>query len=297
MKHFFITIDTEGDNLWEYTSGKINTENVKFIPRFQELAQKYNFKPVYLVNYEIIENDFFCEYANKLLKDNFCEIGIHPHAWNSPPLFDLEGSGKGLPYLIEYPKDIMNQKFDYLYNAITEKFNVKPVSHRSGRWALNQDYIDILIEHDIKIDCSVTPFVSWKRSMGHSAGGSDYSKNSSEPYKVKHSKNNNAITEIPVTIRKFPFFLRPVWIRPNGKNLSKMLKLCDYIKKSKSQYLMFMLHSSELMPKGSPTFSTNESIEKLYNDLEILFKHISHHFKGITLKDYHALSLHTDKHS
>ena len=32
MKHFIITVDTEGDNLWEYVAGtEIGTENAKFL--------------------------------------------------------------------------------------------------------------------------------------------------------------------------------------------------------------------------------------------------------------------------
>jgi len=49
---------------------------------------------------------------------------------------------------------------------------------------------------------------------------------------------------------------------------------------------MFMIHSSELMPGGSPTFQTQESIEKLYADLEVLFSEASQHFEGITLRDF-----------
>ena len=41
MKSFIITIDTEGDNLWAYHKGDpIKTENVKFIPRFQDLCNR-----------------------------------------------------------------------------------------------------------------------------------------------------------------------------------------------------------------------------------------------------------------
>ena len=32
MKHFIITVDTEGDDLWEYKQGSpIGTENAKFL--------------------------------------------------------------------------------------------------------------------------------------------------------------------------------------------------------------------------------------------------------------------------
>ena len=41
MKHFIITVDTEGDNLWEYKKGTpIGTENAKYLPRFQSLCEK-----------------------------------------------------------------------------------------------------------------------------------------------------------------------------------------------------------------------------------------------------------------
>lgn len=40
MKYFIITVDTEGDNLWEYVAGKeIGTENAKFLQRFQTLCE------------------------------------------------------------------------------------------------------------------------------------------------------------------------------------------------------------------------------------------------------------------
>jgi len=314
MKHFIITIDTEGDNLWNYKQGdRISTENSRYIPRFQKLCEKFGYKPVYLVNHEMANDNYFVDFAISTLQNNNCEIGIHLHAWNSPPLYDLGHSSKGYgtPYLTEYPVDVMRQKFDALFNLLTDKFKCKPFSHRSGRWAMNQDYFDILIDYGIKIDCSVTPHISWKSSKGHSEGGSDYRYSSEEPYPVKHSLRAETLTEIPVTIRKFRFFAtnsgnesiakkclvfarnlllgKAVWLRPNGHNLSEMLLLIDLVKRSKSRYIMFMLHSSELMPAGSPLFKTVESIEKLYNDIEIVFNKISEGFTGITLKDYYAL--------
>ena len=60
-----------------------------------------------------------------------------------------------------------------------------------------------------------------------------------------------------------------------------MLYLTDKISKEhQTDYLMFMLHSSEFMPGGSPSFIDNESIENLYRNLEVLFKHISKNFEG-----------------
>jgi hypothetical protein len=316
LKYFIITIDSEGDNLWEYNLGDpIKTDNARYIPRFQTLCDKFNFKPVYLVNYEMAQDNFFCNFAKDAFIKNRCEIGIHLHAWNNPPYYELQKNNKtcGLPYLIEYPKNIMLEKFTILYKLLADKFNTDIVSHRSGRWAMNQEYFDILIDHGIKIDCSVTPHVSWEMSPGYSVDskGSNYIQNPENHYYVNHSSNPNKILEVPVTIRKLRyislepmknpysilkniwFFIKKksIWLRPNCNNLNVMLKLVDIIKNSNNEYLMFILHSSELMPGGSPTFKTEDSIENLYKDLNILFEKISNDFTGITLKDYSNILL------
>ena len=60
-RFFLITVDTEGDNLWAWHKGDpINTTNTRFIPRFQELCNKFGFKPVYLTNYEMLMDDEYC---------------------------------------------------------------------------------------------------------------------------------------------------------------------------------------------------------------------------------------------
>jgi hypothetical protein len=305
MKYFIITIDTEGDNLWDYRLGDIiETKNARYIPRFQELCDQYGYKPVYLANYEMVRDDFFVEFSRNILRGNRCEIGMHLHAWNNPPHYELNNPyhDYGLPYLIEYPEQIMREKIDVLYHLLKNTFKTEIVSHRSGRWATDQRYFDILGEYGIKTDCSITPHISWKSSKGFSTGnvGNDYTSKLEEPYPVK------SILEIPVTIRVlrgFSFakplrarsFLAAVkkavmgkatWLRPNGHNLADMLMLIDVIQKSESDYLMFMLHSSELMPGGSPSFRTKDAIERLYHDLAIIFEVISKRFTGITLKDY-----------
>jgi hypothetical protein len=311
MKYFIITIDVEGDNLWDYRfNDSITTKNATYLPRFQKVCEKYGYKPVYLVNYEMANDAFFVDFAGNALRAGNCEIGLHLHAWNTPPLYELAESyhDYGLPYLIEYPETIMKEKINFLSEKLTQTFNTKIMSHRSGRWAMNQTYFDLLIDSGIKIDCSVTPHVSWKKSKGFTAGstGSDYAACSETPFAVKHSSQNSFLLETPVTIRvlrtlfftnpqtvfsdsKRFIFGKPVWLRPNGNNLREMLALIEYMRKSNCDYLMFMLHSSEFMPGGSPNFKTEESIEKLYTDIEIIFENIHKDFRGITLKDYYKI--------
>ena len=50
--------------------------------------------------------------------------------------------------------------------------------------------------------------------------------------------------------------------------------------------LEMVLHSSELMPGGSPQSPDEASIERLYADLEALFHHVAREFRGMTLHEY-----------
>ena len=85
------------------------------------------------------------------------------------------------------------------------------------------------------------------------------------------------------------FTSNPHILRPNGQNLNKMVKILDYALQYNFPCVEFMLHSSELMPGGSPYFTDKDSIEKLYNDIEILFQSASKRFKGVTCKEFYFI--------
>lgn len=300
MKYFIITVDTEGDNLWDYKPGdKISTKNAVFLPRFQELSEKFGFKPVYLTNYEMTESDIFVRCASEWLRRQSCEVGIHLHAWNNPPFFDLCGKYSYNPYLIEYPTEIMHEKFDFMYNQLLNKFGIRPISHRAGRWAMDKRYYELLREYGVKVDCSHTPSVDWSRNVGITRGGCDYSRVSNAPSMI------NGVLEVPVTIRTFHHSsvgsLRhrirtllqgeQVWLRPTSFSYQVIKKLIDRITAdSKVDYAQFMIHSSELMPGGSPFFRDTDAVEKLYDTITSIYKLISDNgYVGVTLSDYYTI--------
>src|SRR6266481_6430553 len=107
---FIITIDTEGDDLWA-NPREITTRNAQYLPRFQSLCERFRFKPVYLANYEMTMSDVFSEFARDVIARDAGEIGMHLHAWNSPPLKALtKDDSRFQPYLIEYPDQVMKEK-------------------------------------------------------------------------------------------------------------------------------------------------------------------------------------------
>lgn len=306
-KSFLITIDTEGDNLWQWKYGdSVTSHNAEYLGRFQDICEEYGFKPVYLTNYEMAIDKNFVELAKKGLAKGTCEVGMHLHAVNNPPIGNDPSVDfpRNFPYLIEYPDDVMEQKIAYQTKLLEDTFNQKIITHRAGRWAMDKRYEQLLIKYGYKIDCSVTPGVDWSATKGisHDSMGSDYSDCPTKPYFLDNQKQ---LLEIPVSTRHFrkgffkalgikdilrwgkhTLFGQDFWLRPNGHNLEEMKYLMHKIYESDDDYIMFMLHSSELMPGGSPTFPTKESIEKLYDLIRNVFQEASLYYKGKTLKEY-----------
>lgn len=309
MKKFIITMDTEGDNLWNWHEGdEITTHNTHYLLRFQQLCEKYGFKPVWLTNYEMIMDPDYVEFIKNVEKNHTGELGMHLHAWNSPPLYKLPIANDGQPYLIEYPKNIMEEKVKFLTNLIYEKTGIRPISHRAGRWAMNQEYFNIIGKYGYKIDCSVTPGIDWSHIVGRTkaSAGSNYKNCPRSIYNVELSERTK-LTEVPVSIllshryfcgvnapikkqiKKIWHSIKgyPIWLRPNGSNLKEMKYLLRCHSKNDAPYVMFMLHSSELMPGGSPSFKTDNQIEALYRDIAEVFDYAKAlGYEGSTLREF-----------
>ena len=72
---FLITIDTEGDNLWSKPR-TATTKNASYLPRFQELCEKYGLKPTYLANYDMANSRAFQQLGKDIVKRGVGEIGM-----------------------------------------------------------------------------------------------------------------------------------------------------------------------------------------------------------------------------
>jgi hypothetical protein len=315
MPAFLITIDTEGDNLWSRPR-EITTRNSRFLPRFQALCERYGFLPTYLTNYEMALCPDFRAFGLDALRRGTAEIGMHLHAWNSPPLDPLTANDSyHQPYLIQYPEPSIRSKVVVMTELLETTFGVKMSSHRAGRWSFNEVYARVLIECGYRADCSVTPRVSWADDPGdpRQTGGTDYTRFPESPYWLNLDNisvpGNSTLLEVPMTIvslepasvariqhhlprrslpaRALRYRYPPAqWLRPNGSNLSFMLRALDQAHRDRRLHVEFMLHSSEFMPGGSPTFPSEASIEKLYDDMEVLFARAADRFQPATLSGF-----------
>ncbi len=185
-----------------------------------------------------------------------------------------------------------------MLRLLEEQYESSIVSHRSGRWAMNDIYLDILAKHGIKIDCSFTPEVDLSKLPGCTvAGGNDYRNVCKHTHFLK-----SGIIEVPMTTRKLHVAAsssvkrniktlllgEPIWLRPITKSENMLKCLTRKVQKEKGHdYLEFMVHSSELMPGGSPYFKTGADVECLYGVMEAYFSYVSNlGYKGNTLSEY-----------
>jgi hypothetical protein len=308
---FLITMDTEGDNLWSKPAAP-RTENAMFLPRFQQLCERYGFKPTWLTNWEMANSRVFWEFARDVLRRGTGEIGMHLHAWDTPPLVPLTANdSKHHPYLFEFPEDLMREKIQRLTALLEDRFGTKMVSHRAGRWGFTAGYARLLAEFGYSVDCSVTPSVSWKGVKGdpNGAGGCDFRRFPAHPYFLDlddiSGEGISTLLEVPVSVvRKYRFaqpiedyiplvrryvsrvFPAAVWMRPNRHNRRFLIGLLNQAREESWPYVEFMLHSSELMPGANPTFTNNNAIEKLYDDMETVFDEAAGDFQGATMGEF-----------
>ena len=306
-------MDTEGDNLWAKPR-VITTRNATFLPRFQTLCERYGLVPTWLVDYSMARDPFFVDFGRGVISRSSGEIGVHPHAWSTPPEYPLtEDDYEFMPFLIEYPESVLRAKLDVLTDLLETTFDVKMVSHRAGRWSFNDTYAQALARRGFRADCSVTPGVDWRTTLGdpNGEGGSNYSNTSDNPYPlITGDVSSSTLWEVPVTIRPAGKAVAALvrralggvtwarrawnrlypsarWFRPRPGNRLEMLGLLREVVRDDSAHAEFTLHSSELMPGGSPTFPDHRSIEVLYEDLEVMFEEArSLGCVGMTLHQY-----------
>jgi len=319
---FLITIDVEGDNLWAKPR-VVTTRNAGFLPRFQSLCEGFGLRPTYLVDHDMARAPALQEFAHDLLRRRVAEIGMHLHAWTTPPLVPLTADDlRSQPYLMEYSRRVIEDKVAVMTAVLEDEIGAPVTSHRAGRWGLNETYAQVLFAQGYRVDCSVTPGVSWRHHRGNpeGAGGPDYTAFPSEAYFLNlqdiSRPGTSALLEVPMTIvpthspiarvlhspvehtplapsslarralgRIFPTVR---WLRPNGRNRRQLVQIVEDAVAGGSGHLEFMLHSSELMPGGSPRFQRSADIENLYADLDALFTAARERCVGQTLSEYYA---------
>lgn len=300
---FILTIDTEADDQWSHGI-PLTTKNISCIPALQELCNRHHILPTYFVTSEICEDKNAAGILNKIHQNNQCEIGTHLHVWTTPPFPDSEGlsfNDRQHAFANEIPAALFEQKLRHITDQVKDSFGHSPVSFRSGRYGYDKSMAAALTKNGYKIDSSVTPYTSWKKTAGliNGTGGPDFSRVDNHLYTLKTEYGE--LLEVPVTIlftknalkkhpkwaefiarhrnkyfNKFLALLKlnnqPLWLRPSpDSSVSDLKEVVHTAESIGLEYLVMMFHSSELLPGGSPYWKSEHDVEGLFETLSEFF--------------------------
>jgi hypothetical protein len=277
---FIITVDTEADNQWQVDSS-LTVKNLEWIPRFQDLCEKFGFIPTYLLTYEVAVDSIFMGWLKSKVDLGLADFGAHLHPWSNPPWREeTERTQKTFPSQLE--ETLLLEKLVVLTTAIEQNLGYRPKSFRAGRWGISPLIIDQIKNLGYEIDSSTTPPLDWSQLIKSAPVGLNFKSTSLAIHDWQ------GIIEVPMSVMPVPrwgvrfgplgnkLFYKKVWGRifPETQ-VADLINAFNEAERLGLTHFQFMTHSSELMPLGSIYNKSESDLENFYHKLIEWFKFMS----------------------
>jgi hypothetical protein len=279
-----VTIDTEEDDWGSYRPRGASVKNIRLLPELMDLWDRFGVRPTYFVNYPPMAVPEASEVLRSLARAGRCEMGVHCHPWNTPP---VEEAGEGAATMMSrLPGEVNRAKLAVLTDRFVELFHARPRSFRAGRWGFGPSVARPLHDLGYEADFSVSPFVDWTR-----IGGPDYTRASQRPYRFDPaeplvSREGGVLVEVPTSVgflrgpqrlsarvrgalARSPLarlkvvglldsvgLLAQRWISPETSTSREMIRLATSLTRRGLPVLDLTFHSSSLLPGATPFVRT-----------------------------------------
>jgi len=206
-----VTIDTEEDN-WFPAKDGVSVENIRGVPRLQEIFDRHGVRPTYLTTYQVITQPWAADILAGIHRSGRGELGAHLHAWNTPPC--PEAVTPETISLRTLPIEKQRAKLAVLTEAIRSATGITPTSFRAGRWSIAPGTVRVLADAGYRTDSSVLPYLSCTSVPD----GPRFFRAPPEPYRISGDGDvetpvpNGAVVEVPPTVgfTRWPW---PLWSR------------------------------------------------------------------------------------
>ena len=280
-----VTIDTEEDNWGELHRPSYTVENIARIPRLQDLFLRRAVRPTYLISYPVATSKSGIEILGRYRDEGLCEIGAHPHPWNTPPL--EEDRTQVNSFICNLPPSLQYEKIRTLTDTIAANFGARPTSYRSGRWGFNDEVARNLLRLEYTVDTSIFPAWDW------GPDGPDFRTYSHEPYLYRSSVEpvtSKPLLEVPATvgllqgtgaltrtayhgIRRLPLgervlavlrrmgVLTHVCLSPEVESAANMIRLATRVMERGGTVVNVFFHSPTLLEGRTPFVRTSAELE------------------------------------
>ena len=295
---FVITVDTEEEWDWSsgYPTGPTRTENIHRLPEFQTVCERSGAAVTYFVNHAVLVNPLTRKVILELSQRPRVEIGMHIHPWNTPPLQPVEKVPARDSFLHNLPPALAIAKLETVYAAFKD-CGITPVSFRGGRYSTGPVIQTWLRDRGFVADVSILPYTHWADD-----GAPDYSRRGPQPTRLPGSP---PLWELPLSLaftrRPFDFWnrvlstaertpwryfrlvgilqklgvFRKSWLNFENPFWEGMRGLIRALCQSRVPYLCLTVHSSSLLPGGSPYSAVPADVERLFERLNESLKYLA----------------------
>jgi hypothetical protein len=283
-----ISIDVEEEGLFSgrYPRTPPGVENVRELRRLEFITSEFGFPLTLLTTYRVAVSPP-CQEILLYFRDLFrAEIGAHLHHWSTPP-FEV------LPYCEPIrsdllPPPLLEAKFETLLASLRDNLGVVPQVFRMGRFDIGEVVFNLLPKFGLNVDSSVVP-------LQRISGGPDHFLAPADPFRRLPDplRPGNWILEVPLTIvplvrtspqlihqlasnisernRNAVFtgfrYIASVGIHPAWFPLQSMKLAVRLHRSRRGRVLNMFLHSSELKPGASPSFTTEGAVNSLVDKI------------------------------
>lgn len=297
-KRVLLTVDTEEEFDWNapFTRDRHSLTHVPEIARFQTFCERIGARPVYLVDWPIVENAQAVEIIADAVRRGMAEVGMQLHPWVNPP-FD-EAVCAHNSYAGNLPPALEEAKLMRLRDRIEQAFGVAPMSYRAGRYGLGPHSAQLLKRAGVVVDTSVRALFDY--SPGE---GPDYSRHPLMPYWVDDARD---LLELPVSSvyrgalrgfgpqlhkmqRHVPSLfsgfsrlglLERIALTPEGVTINEALRGIDRALALGLPVLVLSFHSPSLAAGHTPYVKSAADVETLYAWFDIAYRELAR--RGVT---------------
>ncbi len=295
---FTVTVDTEEEWHWDtgWPTRDLSVENIRQLPRFQELCARHGVATTYFTNQAVFDDAEARQTLLNVAQEKHVEIGMHIHPWNTPPLDPAPTVRARDTFVHNLPAEVVLAKLESVYQRFVEN-GLAPTSFRGGRYSCGPIVQQFLRDKGFLADASVLPYTTWKDE-----GAPDYRQRDLTPVRLppRHD-GDKPFWEIPLTLgftrRPFRFWqrtfdriehswlrrlrligiadrcglVRRVWLnfeQPLGR---RMLPFLRKLRRMNLPCICFTVHSSSLMAGKNEYTPTKADEDRLFANLDEVF--------------------------
>jgi hypothetical protein len=297
-----VSIDTEEDDWGSYAEHGASTRNIPHLLELQDLFDRWNARPTYLVNHPPLIRPESVEVLASLSSRQTVEIGAHCHPWNTPP---LTGGGAHRSMMCTLTERENGAKLAEIRRRLGSELGVVPRVFRAGRWGFGPTVAQPLLKEGFEVDCSVSPFMDWSAEEGPDYSGAPHRPYRFHPAEPLRPDANGGLLELPTTIgflsgdhqsrararqtleRSFLRHVKVVgildslgvlakrWLSPETSSAAIMIRLAEASLSSGQSFLQMTFHSCTLLPGATPFVRTEDDRSRFLRSVNDFLRYCS----------------------